>query len=308
MSDYLLIGGAGFIGSHLAHALLARGDGVRVLDDLSTGSPSNLPKDAELIVGDLRDRDSVARAMTGVTGCFHLAAIASVQAYRGSWADTASVNLTGTLNVFEIAARAGVAVTYASSAAIYGDNANLPLAETEPPAPISGYGADKLGNELHAKAMHGSLGLNAIGLRFFNVFGERQAAGSPYSGVISIFARKILDGEPLTVFGDGLQMRDFIYAADVAQALLAAMDHSRRGQTGVFNICTGKSVSLRDLIATLETATGRRAEVRFEAPRAGDIRLSQGDPSHAARTLGFQARTAFADGISRTLEWIRTTG
>lgn len=308
MADYLLTGGAGFIGSHLVRALLARGDGVRVLDDLSTGSRANLPEDAQLIVGDLRDGDAVARAMNGVVGCFHLAAIASVQAYRDDWAVAAAVNHTGTLNVFESAARARVAVAYASSAAVYGDNANLPLAEHEPPAPISGYGADKLGNELHAKAMQTSLGLNAIGLRFFNVFGERQAPGSPYSGVISLFARRILDDETLTVFGDGEQVRDFIYAADVAEALLAAMNHAGQGNTGVFNICTGRSVRLLDLIATLEAATGRRAEVRFEAPRAGDICRSRGDPSRAAETLGFRATTPFADGIARTLDWMRTTG
>jgi UDP-glucose 4-epimerase len=305
MADYLITGGAGFIGSHLARALLARGDSVRVLDDLSTGSQANLPADAELIIGDIRDNAAVGRAMKGMAGCFHLAAIASVQAYRDNWATAAAVNHTGTLNVFESAARAGAAVAYASSAAIYGDNSNLPLSEVEQPAPISGYGADKLGNELHAAAMQALVGLNAVGLRFFNVFGERQAPGSPYSGVISIFARKILDGHPLTVFGDGQQARDFIYAADVAQALLAAMDHAGRGHTEVFNICTGRSVSLRDLIVALEGATGQRSDVRFEAPRVGDIRLSQGDPMRAAERLGFRATTPFADGIARTLDWMR---
>lgn len=305
MADYLLTGGAGFIGSHLVRALLKRGDGVRVLDDLSTGTRANLPEDAELIVGDLRDSGTVSQAMNGVAGCFHLAAIASIQAYRDDWATAAAINHTGTLNVFEHAARAGIAVAYASSAAIYGDNANLPLSEAEQPAPISGYGADKLGNELHAAAMQAALGLNAVGLRFFNVFGERQSPGSPYSGVISIFARSLLDGRPLTVFGDGQQARDFIYAADVARALMAAMGHAGQGQGGVFNICTGRSVTLIELIAALENATGQRSEVKFEAPRAGDIRLSQGDPARATETLRFRATTPFSEGIARTLDWMR---
>src|SRR6185437_16521969 len=195
MALYLVTGGAGFIGSHLTDALLKRGDQVRVLDNLSTGKWENLDSKATLIVGDIADAGTVARAMDGVDGCFHLAAVASVELGNRDWLGTHRANLTGAITIFDAARRARpdrtVPVVYASSAAVYGDNPNLPLAETAQTRPMSAYGADKLGCELHGRVAAHVHGVRTVGCRFFNVYGPRQDPGSPYSGVISIFFNRI---------------------------------------------------------------------------------------------------------------------
>lgn len=304
MSRYLITGGAGFIGSHLGERLRAAGAAVVVIDDLSTGSRGNLSPGTAFIEGDINDASALAAAFEGVTGCYHLAAIASVQQYRDGWDAAAMVNLIGSLRVMQACARRGIPLVYASSAAVYGDKGRIPLDEAAPTGAISGYGADKLGCELHAAAMAGALGLRATGLRFFNVFGPRQAPGSAYSGVISIFLDRLMRGEALTVFGDGGQSRDFVHAGDVARALTLAMAATEAGGAGrVFNICRGEAVTIVDLARRLARIIGGDCVIDHAPERAGDIRLSLGDPRRAAEALGFVAEIGLDDGLRDTARW-----
>jgi UDP-glucose 4-epimerase len=300
MAHYLVTGGAGFIGSHLVDALLARGDRVRVLDDLSTGKRENLDARAELIVGDVADAAAVGRAMDGVDGCFHLAAVASVELGNRDWIGTHRTNLTGTITVFDAARRAKpgatVPVVYASSAAVYGDSTALPLAEAAATRPLSAYGADKLGCELHGRVAMRVHGVRTAGCRFFNVYGPRQDPGSPYSGVISIFFDRIRSGRAITIFGDGSQTRDFIFVADVVRALMEIMA-SDTVEASVFNICTGRATSLIELAAALGRVFGRTPEIAFDAPRTGDIRQSLGSPALAERALGLRAQISLEEGL-----------
>jgi UDP-glucose 4-epimerase len=311
MAVYLVTGGCGFIGSHLVDALLAAGHGVRNLDDLSTGQRANVPADAEVIVGDVADQRSVEAAMGGVDGCFHLAAIASVQKGLEDWVGTHRVNLGGAIHVFDAARRAraasppavAVPVVYASSAAVYGDNPDVPLVEAAALGPISAYGADKLGCELHARVAAETHGVPATGLRFFNVFGPRQDPSSAYSGVISIFADRIARGEAVTIFGDGGQTRDFVYVGDVVEALRAAMDalDPAAPAHAVYNVCTGRAISVADLAAAIGAIRGTAPRIQHAPARAGDIRASIGDGAKAAAALGFEAHTTLADGLAATL-------
>lgn len=303
MGLYLITGGAGFIGSHLADALLARGDAVRVLDDLSTGRRENLPPAASLIVGDVADPAAVRAAMAGVDGCFHLAAIASVARAAEDWLGTNRANLVGTIAVLDAARGARTPVVYASSAAVYGDCPVQPIAETAPTAPRSAYGADKLACELHAAVATEVFGVPTVGLRFFNVFGPRQSPGSPYSGVISIFAGRLRRGEAVDVFGDGGQTRDFVYVADVVAALLAAMTRRPAGHR-VFNVCTGHATSVRALAETIASLSGQALQARTHPPRPGDIRHSVGLPVAAREALGLAPPTPLRDGLAEVLAWL----
>lgn len=300
MASYLVTGGSGFIGSHLADALLGQGHAVRVLDDLSTGKRSNLQSGAELIVGDVADPRAVARAMEGVAGCFHLAAVASVERGNRDWLGTHATNLTGAITVFDAARKTRVPVVYASSAAVYGDPPTLPLAETAPTVPLSAYGADKLGCELHARAAGLVHAVPTVGLRFFNVYGPRQDPLSPYSGVISIFCERLRAGEEVVVFGDGTQTRDFVYVGDVVHALLAAMRVASI-DARVFNVCTGRSTGLLDLVDAIAANLGVNPRITYGPTRPGDIQASLGDPAAAREGLGFAARTSLREGLSTTL-------
>jgi UDP-glucose 4-epimerase len=305
MPTYLVTGGCGFIGSHIADALLAAGHAVRILDDLSTGRRANKPRAAELTVGDVADPDAVAAAMRGVDGCFHLAAIASVERGNQDWLGTHRVNLGGTITVLDAARRARpdggpVPVIYASSAAVYGDNPALPLNEDAAPRPLSAYGADKLGCELHARVAGLVHAVPTTGLRFFNVYGPRQDPASPYSGVISIFCDRLRAGRGVTVFGDGGQTRDFVFVADVVRALLTAM-REVSCQARVFNVCTGRATSVADLARTIAEVLGVAPEIGFGPARPGDVRASLGDPAAARAALGFAAETTLRDGLAGTL-------
>ena len=215
MPRFLVTGGAGFIGSHLVHALLEEGHAVRVLDDLSSGHRENLPQQVELAEADVTDPAAVESAIDDVDGCFHLAAIASVARSHRDWLRSHQVNLTGTINVFDRARpsrrRRELPVVYASTAAIYGNCGSFPVDEESPAAPLSAYGADKHACELHARVAGAIHGVPTIGLRFFNLYGPRQDPLSPYSGVISIFADRLLRGEPVEILGDGEQARDFTF-------------------------------------------------------------------------------------------------
>lgn len=308
MPLFLVTGGCGFIGSHLAAALIARGDRVRILDDLSTGSRANLAPGAELVTGDITDEAAVRAAMTGVEGCFHLAAIASVERGMREWLATHRVNLSGTISVFDAARAEGrVPVVYASSAAVYGEQESLPITEDAPPRPLSAYGADKLGSEQHARVAGHAHGVPTMGFRFFNVFGPRQDPRSPYSGVISIFCDRLAAGEPVTIYGDGSQTRDFIAVTDIVAGMLAGMRHAST-KAPVLNLCTGEATSVLDLagtIAALCSPAGERVPPRHLPPRSGEIRHSVGSAERARAMLGLGAPGGLAEGLTEVIRWIR---
>jgi UDP-glucose 4-epimerase len=305
MAEYLITGGCGFVGSHLADALLARGDGVVVLDNLSTGKRSNLAPQVRVIEGDVADPGAVAQAIAGCAGVFHLAGIASVAYCNEHWREGHLTNQTGTVTVFEAAARAGrLPVVYTSSAAVYGDAGLGAVDETRVPRPQTPYGVDKLGSELHGRIAMGVHGLPTVGLRPFNIYGPRQDPSSAYSGVISIFNSRLAQGLPVTVFGDGLQTRDFVFVADVVRFLLAAMARAPQAAGEVFNICTGRTTTLLELIDTLARLHGRVPVVQHGDPRVGDIRESLGDPGRARAVLGVTAEVTLEDGLAALLRGV----
>jgi len=307
MATFLVTGGCGFIGSHLAAALRARGDQVCVLDDLSSGSPANLAPGATLMVGDAGSPATLARALQGVEGCFHLAAIASVERCTQDWAGTHRTNLSATVALLDAARARSLPVVYASSAAVYGDAPAGPIAEETPTTPLSAYGADKLGCEQHARVAGHVHGVPTAGLRFFNVFGPRQDPRSPYSGVISIFCDRLRRGEAIDIFGDGDQTRDFVYVGDVVRALLAALP-AASVQAPVLNVCTGRAVSVGGLAQMVGELTGHRPEIRRRPPRAGEIRHSVGSPARARRMLGLPAPLPLREGLRATLDWLEGQG
>jgi UDP-glucose 4-epimerase len=300
---YLVTGGAGFIGSHLADALLAAGHQVRVLDDFSTGSAANLPHGVEVVTGDVADLATVSKAIEGCSGCFHLAAVASVQRATEDWAGTHRVNLGGTIAVLDAARAHGrIPVVYASSAAVYGDLAGAIATEFARCSPQTAYGADKLGSELHAAVAWRVHGVPTLGLRFFNVYGPRQDPTSPYSGVISIFAARLASGLPITRHGDGMQTRDFVHVSDVVAHILAAMRTlTAKPGMNVLNVCTGRETSIVELADILGEVVGRAPIVRTVAPRAGDIGRSVGDPGRAWAVLGVAAGVELREGLRNLL-------
>ncbi len=302
MSHFLVTGGCGFIGSHLVGALLSEGHDVRVVDNLSSGFRKNISLKCELRVEDICKPGVLDCAMEGVDGCFHLAAIASVDRSIDHWVETHNVNLTGTIRVFNAARRNKTPVVYASSAAVYGDNADLPLTERSACPPLTAYGADKLGSELHGRVAALVHGIPNTGMRFFNVFGPRQDPKSPYSGVISIFTDKILNEEEITIFGDGEQTRDFIYVEDVVRFLRSAMKNVSVSQD-VFNVCRGESMSVNQLASALMSISSKTVDVQHCPARRGDIRTSIGSPACAARDLGIVAEISVTEGLRRLLEY-----
>jgi UDP-glucose 4-epimerase len=312
VGGFLITGGAGFIGSHLADAVLAAGHRVRVLDDLSTGRRANLDPRCERVVGAVADPASVRAALAGLDGCFHLAAIASVVRGNEDWLGTHRVNQTGTVTVLQAARDAGcergghVPVVYASSAAVYGDLGGQVAREALRPAPLTAYGADKLGSELHARVAWQVHGVPTLGLRFFNVYGPRQDAASPYSGVVSIFAAKLAAGAPLAIHGEGTQTRDLVFVADAVAHLLAAMRRlAEVGGAEVLNVCTGRGISVLELAQVLARLHGRPPRLLHGPARAGDIAHSLGDPAAAIASLGLHAATPLADGLAATLAWLQ---
>ncbi len=306
MARYLVTGGCGFIGSHLTNRLLNSGHDVVVVDDLSTGRRQNLPVTVNVIVEDVQNLTSIWEDIGHLDGCFHLAAVASVQKSIEAWHATHLVNLSAFVQLMALIAESSnpsIPIVYASSAAVFGDNPALPLTETDNTQPVSAYGADKLGCEHHARAGSLSRGLRTTGLRFFNVYGPRQDPASPYSGVISIFARRALDGRPITVFGDGEQSRDFVYVDDVVSALVAASQRHEEGAE-VFNVCTGHQTTLNTLVSILDDTVPHALEVKYADPKPGDIRHSLGDQSKLESGLGIVADTDFATGLKYTLQWM----
>jgi UDP-glucose 4-epimerase len=306
MARYLVTGGAGFIGSHLVDALIADGHLVRVLDDLSSGRIDNLPRGVELVTADVTEQRAVRRALNGVDGCFHLAAIASVERCRQEWLQSHKVNLAGTITVFEEACRAQqglgrpVPVVFASSAAVYGNTTEIPISEGTPTRPANAYGVDKLGCEQHAAVASRIHQLHSVGLRFFNVYGPRQDPHSPYSGVISVFCQRILRGAPLEIHGDGNQVRDFVYVRDAVSALRRAIDAATLTPQ-IYNVCTGVETTIHQLGAMIGQLQGVEFSPRYAPERAGDLRVSIGDPRKAREMLKFTASTPLLGGLEQTI-------
>jgi UDP-glucose 4-epimerase len=302
MPIFVVTGGAGFIGSHLSDALLRAGHQVRVVDDLSTGRRDQVDPLAEFIRGDVADRTLMGEAVQGAAGIFHLAAIASVQRSHEDWCGTHRTNQSGTVSVLDAARAAGrIPVVYASSAAVYGNQGNRAIQEGMRAKPQAAYGVDKYGSELHAAIAFAVHRVPTLGCRFFNVYGPRQDPHSPYSGVISIFTKRILAGQIITLHGDGLQSRDFIHVSDVVRHLFQGMEMLRREpQAMVLNVCTGRSTTIRALVAALGAVTQRRPVVEYGPAREGDIRISLGDPNEAIHVLGITAEMELDAGL-RTL-------
>jgi len=302
MACFLVTGGAGFLGSHLVDALLEQGHLVRVLDDLSSGKRKNLPRQIEFLLGDVTNPRTVDGALEGVDACFHLAAIASIVLSNRHWQRTHKVNLAGALNVFDQARRhRGVPVVYASSAAVYGDRAAIPISEDTPVAPLSAYGADKAACELHARVAGAAHAIPTVGLRFFNLYGPRQDRQSPYSGVIALFAERLARGEPVEIFGDGKQIRDFTYIGDAVAALDRALSVVST-DAPVFNVCTGIGTTVRGLAEIMTRIYETDVAAVYRPARSGDVPSSIGDPRHAAEKLRFRAQTTLAAGLAITLD------
>jgi UDP-glucose 4-epimerase len=299
---FLVTGGAGFIGSNVAEALVKRGDRVRVLDDFCTGKRQNLAAagDVELVEGDLRDPDAVARAVRGVEGVFHQAALRSVPRSVDDPTSTNEVNVGGTLNLLMACREAGVRrVVYASSSSAYGDDPTLPKVETLPSNPISPYAVAKLAAEHYCRTFARLYGLETVSLRYFNVFGPRQDPDSKYSAVIPRFLEQGLKHEPLEVHGDGLQSRDFTYIDNVVQGNLLAMDAP--GVSGeVFNLACGEQHTLIAIAEAIGKFLGRTLERNHVASRAGDVRHTKADIAKIQRMMGFQPSVLFDEGMQRT--------
>lgn len=304
---FLITGGAGFIGSHIAEHLLQGKHQARVLDNFTTGKRENLAFAAEnpnleIIDGDIRDAGTVASAMSGVDGVFHEAALVSVPESVEQPGLSFDINVKGTFTVFEAARQAGVRrVVYASSAAVYGDNENLPLSEMAAPIPLSPYGLDKLYSEQLGALYQSLYGQQMVALRYFNVFGPRQDPVSPYSGVISIFVDRLKSGKATMIFGDGEQTRDFVYVADIVQANLKAMFAEYAGFR-VFNVGCGRQTSLNQLLAHLKELTGSSVLPTYAEARAGDIRHSLSDISRIQTGLGYAPAFSLAAGLRLLLE------
>lgn len=304
---YLVTGGCGFIGSHLVEKLLADGHRVTVLDDLSTGKRENTPQpEITIVEGDITTPGIFIPLLKDVDGCFHLAAIASVQQSKEEWLRTHQVNLSGTIALFDAISKSGrkIPVVFASSAAVYGACEKTPIAESEPCHPLSAYGADKLSCELGASIATSIHDIPTAGMRFFNVYGPRQDPHSPYSGVISIFTARMKKNEPITIFGDGKQSRDFIYVADVVRALHLAMQALQQGRYRheILNVCTGKQTAITELANQLLRLTRSGSVIGYANARDGDIRVSLGNPAKSQRLLGFNPTVALSDGLQQTLD------
>ncbi|MBK9140512.1 MAG: NAD-dependent epimerase/dehydratase family protein [Verrucomicrobia bacterium] len=307
----LVTGGAGFIGSHLAEALCRRGARVVIVDDLSYGSLDNLawrrPGDpVEFIQGDIANEEVIARALPGCDWVFHQAAVASVPLSVAQPVETNRTNLTATLGLLAAANAAGVKrFVFASSSAIYGDSPAPRKRETDPPQPLSPYALQKYASERYAQLFHAAHGLETVSLRYFNVFGPRQSFNSPYSGVIARFCTAALAGQPVTIFGDGHQTRDFVYVDNVVAANLLVSEAPAAAVAGrYFNIAGGESISLRQLVEELARQTGSNPAPRFEPARPGDVRHSSADLT-AARAIGFDPKVTWQEGLARTLEFYR---
>ena len=309
MAQYLVTGGAGFIGSHLAEELVRRGERVRVVDSLITGKRENLAHlpQVEFIEGDLAEPGVAARAMGGVDYVLHQAAIPSVPRSVEDPVTSNRANVDATLNVLVAARDAKVKrVVYAGSSSAYGNAATLPKVETMAPAPLSPYALQKLVAEQYCQMFTVLYGLETVTTRYFNVFGPRQDPSSPYSGVISVFISALCQGRGPTIYGDGEQTRDFTYVANVVDGVLRAC--TAPGASGeTINVATGGRISLNQLFEVVRELVGAEASAKYADVRAGDVRDSQADIAKARRILNYEPSVSFEEGLKRTVAWYRAS-
>ncbi len=306
MHNYLVTGGAGFIGSHMVEALRARGERVRVVDNLITGHRHNLAHidQVEFIEGDLADLDVARRAVEGIDYVLHQAAIPSVPRSVQDPITSNRANVDATLNLLVAARDAGVRrVVYAGSSSAYGNSRTLPKREDMPTAPLSPYALQKLVGEQYMVMFTELYGLSTVTIRYFNVFGPRQDPSSPYSGVISLFARHALEGRSPTIYGDGEQTRDFTYVANVVDGALRAATAGDEVSGQVINVATARRISLNDLWSAVQRSVGISLVPEYAEPRAGDVRDSLADISKAERLLGYRPLVDLETGLAATLEW-----
>jgi UDP-glucose 4-epimerase len=319
---HLVTGGAGFIGSHIAEALLRRGRRVRIVDNLSTGARANLEHlkalggHLEVIEADINDADAARRACVGVSIAFHLAALPSVARSVEFPISSNAANVTGTLELLCAARAAGVRrIVYAASSSAYGDRFEpgaggrdrvIVKRETMPPRPLSPYAVSKLAGEYYTQVFHDVYGVETVCLRYFNIFGPRQNPFSAYGAAIPKFVSAILRGERPVIFGDGRQSRDFTYVDNaVAANLLAASAPAKRVSGEVFNVACGSNATLLDVIAEVNGLLGTDLRPKFAAARPGDVRHSKADISKAKRLLGYRASVSLREGLERTIGWLR---
>jgi nucleoside-diphosphate-sugar epimerase len=304
---YLVTGGAGFVGSHIAATLAASGARVRVLDDLSTGHVENLAAisgQVDFLNGSLLDPDALRRALSGVELVFHEAAIPSVPRSVDNPVETHRACAEGTFALLVAAREAGVRrLVYAASSSAYGDQPTLPKVEDMPPQPLSPYAASKLVGEYYCQVWARTYGFETVALRYFNVFGPRQDPSSQYSGVISRFISALLGGERPVIYGDGEQSRDFTYVANVVDGNLRAAE-SAQGIGQSINVATGRRITLNELLDVLKRITGRtEVEAEYRETRVGDVRHSLADITRARELLGYEPQIGLEDGLRKTIEW-----
>jgi nucleoside-diphosphate-sugar epimerase len=308
MARYLVTGGAGFIGSNIAEALVKRGEEVVILDNLSTGYEKNIghiKNDISFIRGDIRDAETVRTALTGVDCVLHEAALASVPRSIEDPALITDVNVRGTLVMLEEARLARVKrFVYAASSSAYGDSETLPKVEHMVPKPLSPYAASKLTGEYYCSVYAHVYGLSTLSLRYFNIFGPRQDPKSQYAAVIPIFISHLLAGKQPTIFGDGEQSRDFTYVENVVNAnIRASLCERARGET--VNIACGTRYTLNELFARMKKTIGCSIDPRYAPPRVGDVKHSQADISAAQKLIGYSIAVSFEEGLRRTIDWYR---
>lgn len=311
MARYVVTGGCGFIGSNLVKAIRRDGHDVIVLDNLSSGRADSIPTDVPIVQADVADTAAVYSVLEkDADGCFHLAANPSVSQSMEDYAGCNRTNLGGTISVFDAVSKLGVErdrpvpVVFASSCAVYGNLQTMPLSEDMETKPLSSYGADKLCGEIHARMAAGAYNIQSVGLRFFNVFGPGQRPESVYSGVLSVFCRALAAGRSVTIFGDGRQKRDFVYVDDVVEALRVAMRKAGTLSPAVLNVCTGNGLTLLEVGKTISEICGTKFQPEFNTERAGDIKISVGDPTKCAAEMNWESRTEIVEGLKRTIEWM----
>ncbi len=308
MASYLVTGGAGFIGSHLATQLIHRGHTVRVVDNLITGKRRNLDHlpGVEFVEGDLADISVATRAVEGMDYVLHQAAIPSVPRSVKDPISSNRANIDASVNVLVAARDAGVKrLVYAGSSAAYGDTPTLPKREDMPTSPRSPYALQKLVSEQYGQLFTQLYGFETVTIRYFNVFGPRQDPGSPYSGVISLFASALLEGRQPFIYGDGEQTRDFTYVANVVDGVLRAVE-TPKASGHVINVATGGRISLNALLRAMNKIVGTNLQPIYQEPRAGDVRDSQADITKAKTLLGYTPIVSLEEGLEKTLEWCRT--